>query len=351
MFKRLWLSLTVSFLSSSCLLPSADSCTEVLLNKTKGLVVSGRTLDYNSDIASRICFKEKGTEVSDPGIAFTTLKEKPLSWTTKYNSVFVDAFHEPVYADGMNSEGLSAACLWHFETQPTSTVHTGTKGISNASLVEYVVENAANVEEARKLISNLSIFLSNYKGENMVLHWIISDRTGKSLVVELKDGRPQFFNEVAEIGVLANSPSYDAQLANLKEKAVDKPGAGELPGDYNSRSRFVKSAFLVSHMPEFKTADEAVTAATQILHNVESPKGIQASGSYTQWMVVRDQTNLRYYLMSTKQPAPKIVDLQTIDFKQLAGKTIDVDSPVSGDISKLFPVKAAQSKQEDSSNN
>jgi hypothetical protein len=59
---------------------------------------------------------------------------------------------------------------------------------------------------------------------------------------------------------------------------------------------------------------------------------------------VRDQTNLRYYLTSSKQPAPKVIDLQTIDFKQLAGKTIAVDSPTSGDISKMFPVKAASNQ-------
>jgi choloylglycine hydrolase len=336
--------LTLSLISSAAQLIPAESCTEVLLNKTKGLVVSGRTLDYNADIASRICFKEKGTEVTDPGIGFTTLKDKPLTWTSKYNVVLVDAFHEPVYADGMNTEGLSAACLWHLETQTANAVEAGKKGLANASLVEYIVENAATVDEARKLISNLNIFLSNYKGENMTLHWIITDRTGKSLVVELKDGKPKFYDEVSEVGVLANSPSYDEHLANLKTCESTLGKQGTVPGDYNSRSRFLKSAFLVSHMPEFKSSDEAITAATQILHNVESPKGIQPSGSYTQWIVVRDQTNLRYYLTSSKQPAPKVIDLQTIDFKQLAGKTIAVDSPTSGDISKMFPVKAASNQ-------
>ena len=335
MLKR---SIAVSILLAGLLLQNATACTEVVLNKTPGLVISGRTLDYNAELGSKICFREKGTQVKDPGASWTQIKGEPLSWTAKYSAVLVDAFDEPAFVDGMNTEGLSAACLWQADTELPTSTNAGTQPLSNVALVEYIVENAKDVAEAEKLISGLSLYLSTYKGQPMVLHWIINDRSGKSIVVEQKNGKPKFFHEIDKVGVMANQPSYDQHLAKLKamEEAQTKdPGSFTLPGDYNSSSRFLKSAFLVSHLPQIDSCEQGVSTAMQVLHNVESPKGAQSSGSYTQWIVVRDQSNLRYWLTSVNHPSPKLVDLKTIDFKTVAGKKVPVDSASAGDVSKL----------------
>jgi len=347
-----WLPLLPALISLSSLLylhgvclPGAKACTEVLLNKSKGLVISGRTLDYDCEMGSKICFKAKGSPVSDPGLRFTRLDGAPLKWTAKYSAVMVDAFDEPAYVDGMNTEGLSVGTLWHSDTQPAKTVEAGKNGLANVSLVEYILENAKNIDEAKQLVSNLSLVISIYKGSPMALHWIVTERSGKSLVIELKDGRPKFFEEATAVGVLANAPSYDMQLDNLKE-CQNKWGSDSyvLPGDYQSKSRFVKSAFLVAHLPEFKTADEGVAAATQILHNVESPRGAQGpKGSYTQWMVVRDQSNLRYVVMGVKHSAPKVIDLRAIDFAQLQGRRLAVESAAAGDVAQSLELKSASS--------
>lgn len=339
-------------MSATICIQSANACTEILLNKSKGLVISGRTLDYDCEMGSKICFREKGSKICDPGVQYTTLGANPLSWTSKYNAVFVNAFNEPAFVDGMNTEGLSAATLWHTDTETANKVDSGKHGISNISLVEYIVENAKDVEEAKKLLGDLSIFLSDYHGTKMTLHWIITDKSGKSVVVELKDGRPKFFDEVEKVGVMTNAPSYDKQLANLKsheDAAASNPNY-TLPGDYHSRSRFVKSAFLVSHLPAVSTADDGIAAATQILHNVESPPGAQKEGSYTQWMVVRDQSNLRYFVMGVKNTAPKMIDLKTFDFKNSANKSIAVESPKSGNVASILETASLKTGNNASSN-
>jgi choloylglycine hydrolase len=327
-----------------------SACTDVVLNKTNGVVVSGRTLDYDAEIGSNICFRAKGSQRTDGNVAFTAGGFEPLAWTSKYDSVLIDAFNLPAYCDGMNSEGLSAACLWQNETEPAKAVSADTKGLSNVTLVEYVVENAKNVDEAKALISNLSLFLSKFQGTEMVLHWIVTDKTGKSIVVELKEGRPQFFDQVSDIGVLTNSPTYDKQLANVKAQSEARPKdhpAYNLPGDYRPISRFVKAAYLVETTPTLKSADQAVTTAMQILHNVEVPKGAQDTGSYTQWMAIRDQANLRYYLVSSSQPtSPKIVDLRKIDFKQASAKRVPIDgSTTTTDVAQLLNSQASASPQ------
>ncbi|MBX9690029.1 MAG: linear amide C-N hydrolase [Candidatus Obscuribacterales bacterium] len=337
MFKKSLLNTGIIFMAAGLSMQSSDACTELLLNKSKGLVISGRTLDYNCEMGSKICFRQKGTEQADPGLKFTTLKGEPLKWKTKYSCVLVDAFDEPAFVDGMNTEGLSVACLWHADTEPALEIAPGTNGLASVSLVEYLLENAATVEEAKKLVEKLSLFLSKYQGEAMTLHWIVTERTGKSTVIELKNGKPKFFDEVEKVGVMTNQPSYDRQLENLKsheDESKNNPNYN-LPGDYQSKSRFVKTAYLVSHLPEIKTADEGVAAARQILHNVEAPKGAQKTGSYTQWLALRDQSNLRYWLIGVNHGMPKFIDLKSLDFKQLADKKIPVDSADGGNVMEL----------------
>ncbi len=359
--------LAATVLSSIPSLP-VHSCTGIVLNKTKGLVISGRTMDFDTDLGSNICFKPAGSQVSDPNAKFVKEKFEPIAWTTKHDVVLIDAFNEPAFADGMNTEGLSMATLWQNETQPAKETAAGTKGLSNVTLVEYVLENAKNVEEAKKLIGDLSVFLSNYKGMPMVLHWIITDNSGHSVVVELKDGRPKFFDQAEQIGVLTNSPTYDLQMANLKThmantSSVDKNGSSsaaacsaqniatvdynKIPGDYKPTSRFVKSAYLVSTTPELKTADAGMMTAMQILHNVEVPKGAQDTGSYTQWIVVRDQTNLRYWLVSKDNPIPRFIDLKTLNFKQASAKRIPIESAMAVETnSKMLEISAGSNSSQ-----
>ncbi len=349
-----WTSaLCIALLSASLSSQPTSACTDVVLNKVKGQVVTGRTMDYDAELGSKICFKKKGTEVSDPGFRFTGLTCKPLTWTSKYNTVMIDVFDEPAMVDGMNSEGLSVATLWQADNQVAPKVEEGTQPLANISMVEYVVENAKDLDEAKKLISGLSVVLSTYKGLPLALHWVVTDRSGRSMAVEMKNGRPTFFEELSQVGVLTNAPSYDQQLSNLKaQEEIQKtePKAYTLPGDYKPQSRFVKSAFLISHLPEMKSTDELVSAATQILHNVEVPKGASTNGSWTQWFVVRDQTNLRYWFMGVNNTAPKVIDMKSIDFDQLASKRILIDGPGSGDISAELgakPNKSVSAKTQD----
>lgn len=316
-----------AFVFLVCLFIPAHACTSIVLNRTAGIVVSGRTLDYPADLASKICFRQHGTVVTDPNVKFTKGSFDPLTWTSKFDCVLVDGFDLAAYTDGMNTKGLTVATLWQDETQTAKTLQSGTRGLSNVSVVEYVLENAATVEEAKALISKLSIFLSNYKGDDMLLHWIITEKSGKSLVVELKDGRPQFFDQVTATGVMTNSPTYDKQLDNLKVQNEERTtkNAG-LPGDYLSTSRFVKAAYLVSTTPSLTSSESAMATALQILHNVEVPRGAQKTGSYTQWMAVRDQTNLKYWLVSPNHLTPIVVDLNKVDFKAQSGERIPVET-------------------------
>lgn len=333
-------------LTIGCLIGGASgssACTSVVLNKTAGIVVSGRTLDYPADLGSRICFRERGTTTTDPNVEYTGATFKPVTWTAKYDTVLVDGLNLQAYTDGMNNEGLSVATLWQDETQPAKTVQPGTNGLANVSLVQYVLDNAKDVAEAKELISKLSVFLSAYKGGDLLLHWIVTDKSGKSVVVELKDGRPVFFDQITKVGVMTNSPTYDQQLTNLsaQEDARKKDPSLGLPGDYRPTSRFVKAAYLVESTPNLVSPADAMATTLQILHNVEVPRGAQASGSYTQWMAVRDQTNLKYWVVTPTGMAPLVIDMKKLDFKAAAGKKIAVATAAPSDLAALLKADTA----------
>jgi hypothetical protein len=59
-------------------------------------------------------------------------------------------------------------------------------------------------------------------------------------------------------------------------------------------------------------------------------------------MVVRDQSNLKYLVMGVKHSAPKVVDLRAIDFAQLQGRRLAVESTIAGDVAQSLELKSAQ---------
>jgi choloylglycine hydrolase len=120
------------------------------------------------------------------------------------------------------------------------------------------------------------------------------------------------------LGVLTNSPVYpwhvtnlrnyigltnvDPQPYNLMGMPVTGTGNGTglmgLPGDVTPPSRFVRATVLTQVTSAATDARDAVNQAFHCLDLVSVPRHLAASGDYTQWYVVRDHDNLRYFVRS-----------------------------------------------------
>jgi len=332
----------------------SKACTDVVIHNGDRTVVSGRTMDFAIETEGNIIAKAHDTEVKDELLGMTDAKAKPLTWKVKYASVLVGVCEIPCYPDGLNSAGLSVSALWQFGAEPAQTVIAGTSAITSGTLSEYLLENASTVAEAKELIKKLSIFgMTDPKRKLRVeLHWIITDKTGKSVVVEMKGGKPRFFDDASEINVLTNQPDYEQQVASFKRytylspvnrkddviegQFVNGSGALGMPGDYTPGSRFVKTAFLAKYLTPVKSAYDGVNAVLHILHNVEVPRGAVAEGMYTQWTVVQDHDNLRYYFESYNHPKVKYIDLKILDFRKAVGHRIAIDYDAEGDLTNLL---------------
>src|SRR5690606_27087025 len=126
--------------------------------------------------------------------------------------------------------------------------------------VSWVLSNFATVKEVRSALETGTVDVAQltlkYKGKLMCnkdtcpqLHYLVTDESGASIVVEFKGGKAKIFDS---IGVITNNPTYDWHMTNMKNyiglqplsrenavfngKTYDKLGNGTgavgLPGDF-----------------------------------------------------------------------------------------------------------------------
>ncbi len=194
------------------------------------------------------------------------------------------------FAEAMNVKGLSCAGLnfdgyAYFEKEPVS----GKKNIAPYDFIQWALSNYTTVEEVKKEIPNIELvdIPINSKTPVPTLHWMLTDLTGASIVVEKTvDGIKVHDNPV---GVMTNNPTFDWHLTNLNEylyltpkhhqktkwskKELQSLGIGSgtlgIPGDFASVSRFVRIAYIRANTPEISAGEKAVAQFFNMLDYVK----------------------------------------------------------------------------------
>lgn len=199
----------------------------------------------------------------------------------------------PLLYDAINEKGLGMAGL-NFPGNAVYHEHVDDKdNIAQFEFMPWLLGQCANVAEAKALLAKINLRNLNYS-DNLPfadLHWILSDLTGASIVVEaVADGLKVYDNPT---GMLTNNPPFDEQLfglndymhlsaagpyntfapsLNLTEYSRGMGGIG-LPGDLSSSSRFAKATFTKFNS---RSADDELSSVSQffhILHSVEQQNG------------------------------------------------------------------------------
>lgn len=215
---------------------------------------------------------------------------------TKYAIIGMgtDIENHAAMADGMNEKGLACAGLnfpgyAYCEKQPVE----GKENIAPYDFILWVLCNHETVDEVKEAVKNIELvdvpINKNYPVPT--LHWIIVDKSGKSIVVErTKDKLAVYDNN---IGVLTNNPTFDWHLTNLNEyigltenhpKEVKwcnqelKPlgvgvGTRGIPGDFASVSRFIRIAFIKSRKTELNDENQTLSQFFHMLDYAAMVKG------------------------------------------------------------------------------
>ncbi len=317
--------------------PAADACTRALYVSEDGLVVTGRSMDWNEDMHSDIWLFPEG--MARDGAA----GPQSIKWTSKYGSLIVAGYNAGT-ADGINEKGLVANVLYLAEFEYPAP-EAGKPKLSIAAWAQYALDNYATVSEAVTALASdpftiLAPTLPNGKGAQ--LHLVLSDSTGDSAIFEYIDGK-LVIHHSKDYRVVTNSPSYDQQLAiDAYWKRVG--GLSFLPGTVNPADRFVRASFLVGQLPKGvdkriitalpgrKFAFQAVAGVLGVIRAVGVPLGYkgppdQPNVSSTLWRTAYDQRDLVMYFNSATTPNTFWVPMSEMDFK--AGAPV-MELPLAG---------------------
>ena len=264
----------------------------------------------------------------------------------KYTAFFgyVGLASEDYVIEGLNQGGLSAGLFYFPKTgsYPKYDESLKDKTISDTEFVAWILGSFETVEDVISALSSVRVVATDSRAEN--LHWRVADKYGRQIVIEYMDGLPMVYENT--LGVLTNAPAYPWHLTNLNNYINLKPGTDSghafgdiqlspighgsnmlgLPGDMTPPSRFVRVAFYQTSAPVLKTAEEAVTQAFTILQAMTIPIGAQFEDktkipdipSATQWTSVTDMTNNKLYYTTMYNPTVRKIDLNSIDFTNVA---------------------------------
>lgn len=317
---------------------SAFACSEVYIGGDQN--VSARNFDFM--VGDGIAVLAPRGQAHESGYA--SKGEDKLSWVSRYGSLSfrvklpgckenAQGGYVLAGVDGINEKGFKIGTYF----LETSEFAEGGKGktLAITSLMQYLLDNFETVDSALTDLQH-----SDYRvvpvptgAVPVKLHLYLHDCKGKSAIVEFMDGTVVLHRH-PDVPVLTNT-AYKEALSALKGY-VDFGGEKYIPGGNESMDRFIRGAFYRKHLPEPRSAEEAVASGLAIVQILSvSPK---FDHGCTQWTIVSDVDNKTVFFRTLGNPTVSYLDLDLVDFsKGQPVKTLDFTrKDLSGNIKEAF---------------
>lgn len=302
----------------------SDACTAINVIAKDGGVIAGRTMEWSFDMKWALISNPKGTSIALTAPASLRLPATKLSSKYAFIGIAPGVLQgTAAYLEGQNEVGLglSGNFLPGFTEYQTVTPQDK-QYVSVVNFGGFVLGMFGSVKELRAELPKYKVWYdpSEVKGIPTPpwLHYVLTDRSGDSIVVEFVKGQMVIHENVA--GVLTNSPTYDWHLNNVRNylsltatatpsvvvngSNVTELGQGGglvgLPADYTPPSRFVRATYLKYFADKPNNSSEAIQLVDHLLNNVDIPIGVarstdgkQVVSDYTQWVTLKDLKNNR----------------------------------------------------------
>lgn len=288
-------------------------CTAITLQSIQGDNFFGRTMDFSYDIEPGLYVIPSNYQWYNP----ITMKNHIDS----YGFICIGQETDGMLGvfDGVNEKGFAAATLYFPGYAYYDFPLNGKEPIASLDFLHFILGRCSRVEDLKDLLKNIRIVGVEDPVTKAVapLHWIATDKTGKSVVIEQTKTGLRLINN--PIGVMTNSPDFLWHMTNLRnyigvsvtgeEEArwghtVLTPfgqGAGtmQLPGGFTSPERFVRAAFIKTHVTVPKNRLESIMTCFQIMNSVSIPKGIiltsKGTYDYTKYTAFVNTNTSEYY--------------------------------------------------------
>ncbi len=262
-------------------------CTSLTLMTTNQINTLARTMDFAFVLDPQLIFVPRQL----PIVSEVDQTSRPAKYAMMGIGRDLGTY---LFADGLNEAGLACASLY-FPGYATyrEAISPDCINLAPHEIVGWLLTNFATLEEVKAAIPKLNVVSTPLKMMNVItpLHWIITDKTGQTLVIEpMPEGIVIHDNP---LGVMTNSPDFNWHLTNIRNYIGVSPhkidpiqlnglsftpfggGSGSigLPGDYTPPSRFLRALFGREAINPIKTEDACINAAFHILSAVDIPKG------------------------------------------------------------------------------
>lgn len=306
-------------------------CTGLTLKTNDGYHLFGRNMDLEYTFGQSIVLVPRNFKYED--------KINNQTKNTKYAVLGMASLNgnHPLFAEALNEKGLACAGLNFPAASWSKEAIEGMDNVAPYDLILWITSSFETLDELRPHLDKLNLVGKAYDEKTPLptLHWIVTDTSGKSLVIEkTKDGLKIFDNPV---GVMTNAPSFDWHLKNLTQYTgltTSRPdtrkwsdlelvtlgngsGAFGLPGDSSSQSRFVKTAFLKSHVTIGDYENAGVIEFFNILSNVAMISGTvidpHGRNEITQYTSCMCQEKGIYYYRTYKNSQINVIDMNKED--------------------------------------
>ncbi len=264
-------------------------CTALTLRSQSDEQFFGRTMDFSHEIAPQLFI------IPRDYIWESMIDEKLMKDNYRFIGLGQKIDGLLGFFDGVNEKGLAAAVLYFagYAEYEISHYNYFKESISSIDFLHYILGNCSSVDELPTFLQNVNIVGIPDPITHSIapLHWIATDRSGACVVIESTSNGLAILNN--PVGVMANSPDFSWHMTNLRNYMEASPtqteeanwdsiclkpfgqagGTIPLPGGFTSPERFIRTAYLKTHLPPPKDSNEAINACFHIMENVSIPKG------------------------------------------------------------------------------
>ena len=320
-------------------------CTGITLTGHDGTVVYGRTNEWGGfDMRSRLAVAPRAIDMvgSTPDGEGTG-----MVWRSRFGFVGLDGLDRPFILDGLNEAGFACGAFYlpGFAEYRPFDPSDASISLGSLEVTHYLLSMCESTEDVAAALGQVQVIPVPLPdlGFAPPLHYLATDRTGNSMVIEYVDGGELKLYD-NPLGVITNAPEFDWHLTNLRNyinlSAVELPpvdleslrlaplGAGSgmlgLPGDNTPPSRFVRA---VAHAQTARATAgglDTVKEVIRILDNFQLAVGAAEGSGHshgntdlpasTQWTTAADTKNLTFYYHTAWNRRLRRVDLSAIGF-------------------------------------
>jgi choloylglycine hydrolase len=319
------------------MMSSAIACTGIQVKTKDDSFINGRTVEFGMPLQLNVIviprnYSFKGTLPNGAS---------GLIYQSKYAVVGGNTFDEPAIIDGVNEKGLVAAAFYFpGYAQYSQRAQDNSQSLSPTEFPNWILTQFSTVDEVKQNLKSVAIAPTIPKGWPVMppLHYVIYDRSGKSIVIEPIKGELKVYDN--PLGVITNSPDFNWQMTNLVNYINLSPvnaspvtingfkmqpfgqgsGLRGLPGDFTPPSRFVRAAIFSTNAISVKNATAAVFQVFHILNQFDIPVGAvrdvrnnQVIPEFTLATTVKDPQNFRYYFRTFDDQTIKVINLKVFD--------------------------------------